>query len=40
MKKCMMDKNGKNCTIVEKLCENGKLGENGTMDENVREKVA
>lgn len=40
MKKCMMDKNGKNCTIAENLCENGKLGENGIMDENVGEKVA
>lgn len=35
-----MDKNEKNCTIVENLCENGKLGENGIMDENVGEKVA
>jgi hypothetical protein len=40
MKKCMMDKNGKNCTIAENLCENGNLRENGIMDENVGEKVA
>ncbi len=40
MKKFMMDKNGKNCTISEKLCENGKLGENGIMNENVGKKVA
>jgi len=36
----MMDKNGKNCTIAENLCENGNLRENGIMDENVGEKVA
>jgi hypothetical protein len=36
----MMDKNGKICTISENLCENGKLGENDIMDENMGENVA
>ncbi len=32
----MMDKNGKTCTIVKNLCEDGKLGGNGIMDEKFK----